>query len=73
MVVKYVSALGKVLPLLVIFSRALVQQQWFLNEADEDFMGWRFTYSPNRWINDYTALCWLRDRFIPLTQPTLPN
>ncbi|RYP57397.1 hypothetical protein DL771_011482 [Monosporascus sp. 5C6A] len=68
-----VSADGRSLPPLVIFSGVDVQQQWFLDFDDEAYESWYFTTSENGWTNTEIGLKWLREVFIPHTKPEDPD
>ncbi|RYP29618.1 hypothetical protein DL768_011211 [Monosporascus sp. mg162] len=68
-----VSADGRSLPPLVIFSGVDVQQQWFPDSDDEAYENWYFTTSENGWTNTEIGLKWLREVFIPNTKPEDPN
>ena len=67
------SAAGRVLPPLVIFKGLSVQQQWFVFLPDGDFDDWCFEASPAGWTSNSIALRWLKQVFLPLTQPEDPN
>ena len=72
-IIECISAAGRVLPPLVIFKGADVQQQWFQQQIDqEDFFDWLFTASPKGWTNNSIALRWLKEIFIPQTAPADP-
>lgn len=69
-ILECVSALGRVLPPLIIFKGAEVQQQWFSCQLDEqDFENWRFCCSETGWTNNTIALKWLKDIIVPETRP----
>jgi hypothetical protein len=53
-----ISALGKLLPPLVIFKGFSVQQQWF-PIAIEDYSGWKFTATKKGWMEERIAIEWL--------------
>lgn len=67
-IIVFVSADGRALPPLVIFSGKSVQQQWFL-ETKGRLYDWHFHVSPNGWTNSEIGLQWLKDVFIPNTRP----
>lgn len=71
-IVVCVTADGRALPPLIIFSGANVQQQWF-DEKGYEYDDWYFTTSPNGWTNTEIGLKWLKKVFIPHTKPTHPN
>ena len=69
-ILECVSADSRVLPPLVIFKGAEVQQQWFVNQVnDEDFVDWHFCTSKSGWTNNSIALRWLKEVFLPETRP----
>ncbi|RYP62975.1 hypothetical protein DL771_009502 [Monosporascus sp. 5C6A] len=68
-----VSADGRSLPPLVIFSGVDVQQQWFPDSDDGAYESWYFTTSENGWTNTEIGLKWLREVFISNTKPEDPD
>ncbi len=72
-VVEAISAGGRVFPPLPIFPSKDVQQQWFSNRDEEDFIDWTFTTSPNGWTSHEIALKWLKEVFIPFSKPSNPD
>lgn len=64
---------GSILPPLIIFAGSSVQQQWFPDDDDDRYRNWHFTTSTNGWTNQNIAVKWLREVFIPHTQPEDPN
>ncbi|RYO93061.1 hypothetical protein DL762_001324 [Monosporascus cannonballus] len=72
-IIACVSANGRSLPPLVIFSGVDVQQQWFPDSDDKTYENWYFTTSENGWTNTEIGLKWLRKVFIPHTKPQNPD
>ncbi|RYP75175.1 hypothetical protein DL769_003867 [Monosporascus sp. CRB-8-3] len=72
-VVACISADGRALPPLIIFSGVNVQQQWFPDTEDQPYEDWYFTTSSNGWTNTDIGLKWLREVFIPHTKPANPR
>ncbi|RYP34503.1 hypothetical protein DL766_002945 [Monosporascus sp. MC13-8B] len=72
-IIACVSADGRSLPPLVIFSGVDVQQQWFPDSDDKAYESWYFTTSENGWTNTEIGLKWLREVFIPHTKPQDPD
>ncbi|RYP65656.1 hypothetical protein DL771_008208 [Monosporascus sp. 5C6A] len=72
-IIACVSADGRSLPPLVIFSGVDVQQQWFPDSDDEAYESWYFTTSKNGWTNTEIGLKWLREVFILNTKPEDPD
>ncbi|RYO82061.1 hypothetical protein DL762_006793 [Monosporascus cannonballus] len=72
-IITCVSADGRSLPPLVIFSGVDVQQQWFPDSDDKAYESWYFTTSENGWTNTEIGLKWLREVFIPHTKPQDPD
>ncbi|RYP65642.1 hypothetical protein DL771_008194 [Monosporascus sp. 5C6A] len=72
-IIACVSADGRSLPPLVIFSGVNVQQQWFPDSDDELYESWYFTTSENGWTNTEIGLKWLRKVFIPNIKPENPD
>ncbi|RYO92532.1 hypothetical protein DL764_008115 [Monosporascus ibericus] len=72
-VITCISADGRALPPLIIFSGVNVQQQWFPDTEDQPYKDWYFTASSNGWTNTDIRLKWLRKVFIPHTKPANPR
>ncbi|RYP23461.1 hypothetical protein DL767_008818 [Monosporascus sp. MG133] len=72
-IIACVSADGRSLPPLVIFSGVDVQQQWFPDSDDEAYESWYFTTLENGWTNTEIGLKWLREVFILNTKPKDPD
>ncbi|RYO76737.1 hypothetical protein DL764_010281 [Monosporascus ibericus] len=72
-VIACISADGRALPPLIIFSGVNVQQQWFPDTEDQPYEDWYFTASSNGWTNTDIGLKWLREVFIPHTKPANPR
>lgn len=72
-VIACISATGRALPPLIIFSGVNVQQQWFPNTEDQPYEDWYFTTSSNGWTNTEIGLKWLKEVFIPNTNPPNPE
>jgi 4-hydroxybenzoate polyprenyltransferase len=53
--IEYISATGRALRPLVIFKGKSVQQQWFGVNLD-DYKGWKFDATNNKWTSNATAL-----------------
>jgi len=62
--VECISATGRFLPPLVIFKG---------KKDMRPYKKWHFTATPKGWIDNKTALKWLRKVFIPLTRPARPS
>ena len=65
------TATGKRLNPVVVFTGASLQGQWFPpgEELQREFHGWKFGYSLTGWSNSQIAVKWLREVFLPETQP----
>ncbi|RYP74072.1 hypothetical protein DL771_003261 [Monosporascus sp. 5C6A] len=73
LVLACISADGRALFPLIIFSGVNVQQQWFPDTEDQPYENWYFTTSSNGWTNTDIGLKWLREVFIPHTKPANPR
>jgi 4-hydroxybenzoate polyprenyltransferase len=67
-----ISALGKVLPPLIIFRGKNVQAQWF-EEDLKAYGDWEFVTTEKGWTNSAVCLEWLEKVFLPLTAPEDPS
>ena len=70
--IECVSATGSALPPLVIYKCQSVQQQWFSLDL-QPHTSRRFHSTENGWTDNDTAIRWLKDIFIPSTQPKDPD
>jgi len=68
-ILECVSALGVALDPLIVFKGKAIQHQWFPEEL-EFLQKWHFTTSDKGWTEDAIALKWLKEIFIPSTQPS---
>nr|AER39694.1 transposase [Verticillium dahliae] len=71
-ILECISATGTTVPPLVIFKGKSVQQQWFPLDL-QPYSSWKFTATENGWTDNDTAVFWLKEIFIPSTQPTNPS
>ncbi|RYC79914.1 hypothetical protein BFJ63_vAg17206 [Fusarium oxysporum f. sp. narcissi] len=66
--IEAITATGRALKPGIIFKGKELQKQWFLNEfaliAD-----WHYITSPNGWTDNHIALEWLKDVYLPQTEP----
>jgi hypothetical protein len=69
LIIECISAVGDIIPPLVIFAEKNVQQQWFPDITEERFENWCFKTSKSGWTNDKIALNQLKGVFIPHAQP----
>ncbi|EWZ77885.1 hypothetical protein FOXG_22498 [Fusarium oxysporum f. sp. lycopersici 4287] len=63
-----VTATGRSLKPGIIFKGKELQKQWFLNEF-ELIADWHYITSPNGWTDNHIALEWLKDVYLPQTEP----
>ena len=70
--IECVNATGSAVPPLVIYKGQSVQQQWFPLDL-QPYTSWRFHSTDNGWTDNNTAISWLKDIFIPSTQPIDPT
>ncbi|KAI0997864.1 hypothetical protein K3495_g10325 [Podosphaera aphanis] len=64
-IIETVSATGSYIRSLIIFKGNNPQNTWFPEVTPE----WYFTTSENGWTNNFIALQWLKNVFIPETRP----
>ncbi|KAH7460547.1 hypothetical protein FOMA001_g19487 [Fusarium oxysporum f. sp. matthiolae] len=67
-VIEAVTATGRALKPGIIFKGKELQKQWFLNEF-ELIVDWHYITSPNGWTDNHIALEWLKDVYLPQTEP----
>lgn len=55
----------------IVFTGASLQGQWFPPKAEleVDFLDWKFDYSLTGWSNSQIVLKWLKEVYLPQTQP----
>ncbi|TVY62580.1 hypothetical protein Focb16_v004156 [Fusarium oxysporum f. sp. cubense] len=63
-----VTATGRLLKPGIIFKGKELQQQWFIEELKE-VADWYYITSDNGWIDNHIAVEWLREVYLPQTQP----
>ncbi|KAG6990486.1 Pogo transposable element with ZNF domain [Fusarium oxysporum f. sp. conglutinans] len=63
-----VTATGRLLKPGVIFKGKELQQQWFIDELKE-VADWYYITSDNGWTDNHIAIEWLREVYLPQTQP----
>ncbi|KAF6512733.1 hypothetical protein HZS61_007539 [Fusarium oxysporum f. sp. conglutinans] len=66
--IEAVTATGRALKPGIIFKGKELQKQWFLNEF-ELIADWHYITSPNGWTDSHIALEWLKDVYLPQTEP----
>ncbi|KAG6990319.1 hypothetical protein FOFC_02347 [Fusarium oxysporum] len=66
--IEAVTATGRALKPGIIFKGKELQKQWFLNEF-ELIADWHYITSPNGWTDNHIALEWLKDVYLPQTEP----
>ncbi|KAG6979946.1 hypothetical protein FOFC_17585 [Fusarium oxysporum] len=66
--IEAVTATGRSLKPGIIFKGKELQKQWFLNEF-ELIADWHYITSPNGWTDNHIALEWLKDVYLPQTEP----
>ncbi|RKK18971.1 hypothetical protein BFJ66_g17892 [Fusarium oxysporum f. sp. cepae] len=66
--IEAVTATGRALKPGIIFKGKGLQKQWFLNEF-ELIADWHYITSPNDWTDNHIALEWLKDVYLPQTEP----
>ncbi|KAF6517789.1 hypothetical protein HZS61_003350 [Fusarium oxysporum f. sp. conglutinans] len=66
--IEAVTATGRALKPGIIFKGKELQKQWFLNEF-ELIANWHYITSPNGWTDNHIALEWLKDVYLPQTEP----
>ncbi|KAJ4176326.1 hypothetical protein NW759_17773 [Fusarium solani] len=62
------TATGRLLKPGIIFKGKELQQQWFIDELRE-VADWYYITSDNGWTDNHIAVEWLREVYIPQTQP----
>ncbi|KAL9572016.1 hypothetical protein ACKAV7_003848 [Fusarium commune] len=63
-----VTATGRLLKPGIIFKGKELQQQWFIEELKE-VADWYYITSNNGWTDNHIAVEWLREVYLPQTQP----
>ncbi|KAH7461560.1 hypothetical protein FOMA001_g19031 [Fusarium oxysporum f. sp. matthiolae] len=63
-----VTATGRLLKPGIIFKGKELQQQWFIDELKE-VADWYYITSDNGWTDNHIAIEWLREVYLPQTQP----
>ncbi|KAF6524736.1 hypothetical protein HZS61_010531 [Fusarium oxysporum f. sp. conglutinans] len=63
-----VTATGRLLKPGIIFKGKELQQQWFIEELKE-ITDWYYITSDNGWTDNHIAIEWLREVYLPQTQP----
>ncbi|KAM5529114.1 transposase-like protein [Fusarium oxysporum f. sp. phaseoli] len=66
--IEAVTATGRALKPGIIFKGKELQKQWFLNEF-ELIADWHYITFPNGWTDNHIALEWLKDVYLPQTEP----
>jgi hypothetical protein len=66
--IEAVTATGRALKPGIIFKGKELQKQWFLEEF-EAIADWHYITSPNGWTDNHIALEWLKDVYLPQTEP----
>ncbi|KAF5255643.1 hypothetical protein FOXYS1_13934 [Fusarium oxysporum] len=66
--IEAVTATGRALKPGIIFKGKKLQKQWFLNEF-ELIADWHYITSLNGWTDNHIALEWLKDVYLPQTEP----
>lgn len=66
--IEAVTADGCLLKLGIIFKGKELQQQWFINEFKK-IADWYYITSNNGWTDNYIAVDWLKEVYLPQTQP----
>ncbi|OBS15534.1 hypothetical protein FPOA_12440 [Fusarium poae] len=66
--IEAVTATGRALKPGIIFKGKELQKQWFLSEF-ELIADWHYITSPNGWTDNHIALEWLKDVYLPQTEP----
>ncbi|KAG6989434.1 Pogo transposable element with ZNF domain [Fusarium oxysporum f. sp. conglutinans] len=66
--IEAVTATGRALKPGIIFKGKELQKQWFLKEF-ESIADWHYITSPNGWTDNHIALEWLKDVYLPQTEP----
>ncbi|KAK2684989.1 hypothetical protein QWA68_016444 [Fusarium oxysporum] len=66
--IEAVTANGRLLKPGIIFKGKDLQQQWFMNEFRK-IANWYYTTSDNGWTDNHIAVEWLKEVYLPQTQP----
>ncbi|KAJ3453199.1 hypothetical protein MRS44_018854 [Fusarium solani] len=66
--IEAVTATGRALKPGIIFKGKELQKQWFLDEF-KLIADWHYITSPNGWTDNHIALEWLKDVYLPQTEP----
>lgn len=66
--IEAVTADGRVLRPAIIFKGKELQVQWFQSQMRE-YADWYFITSPNGWTDNHIGVEWLKDVYLPQTQP----
>ncbi|KAM5517601.1 transposase [Fusarium oxysporum f. sp. phaseoli] len=66
--IEAVTATGRLLKPGIIFKGKELQQQWFTEELKE-VADWYYITSDNGWTDNHIAIEWLREVYLPQTQP----
>ncbi|EXK24419.1 hypothetical protein FOMG_18845 [Fusarium oxysporum f. sp. melonis 26406] len=66
--IEAVTATGRLLKPGIIFKGKELQQQWFIDELKE-VADWYYITSDNGWTDNHIAVEWLREVYLPQTQP----
>ncbi|KAJ3455080.1 hypothetical protein MRS44_013680 [Fusarium solani] len=66
--IEAVTAAGRALKPGIIFKGKELQKQWFLDEF-KLIADWHYVTSPNGWTDNHIALEWLKDVYLPQTEP----
>ncbi|KAG6990145.1 Pogo transposable element with ZNF domain [Fusarium oxysporum f. sp. conglutinans] len=66
--IEAVTATGRLLKPGIIFKGKELQQQWFIDELKE-VADWYYITSDNGWTDNHIAIEWLREVYLPQTQP----
>ncbi|KAG6980029.1 hypothetical protein FocnCong_v009877 [Fusarium oxysporum f. sp. conglutinans] len=66
--IEAVTATGRLLKPGIIFKGKELQQQWFIDELKE-VADWYYITSDNGWSDNHIAIEWLREVYLPQTQP----
>ncbi|KAH7461483.1 hypothetical protein FOMA001_g19113 [Fusarium oxysporum f. sp. matthiolae] len=66
--IEAVTATGRLLKPGIIFKGKELQQQWFTDELKE-VADWYYITSDNGWTDNHIAIEWLREVYLPQTQP----
>ncbi|KAJ3454436.1 hypothetical protein MRS44_018330 [Fusarium solani] len=66
--IEAVTATGRALKPGIIFKGKELQKQWFLDQF-KLIADWYYITSPNGWTDNHIALEWLKDVYLPQTEP----